>query len=140
MSIRSAARPALVLVGVASLSLVLWTNGAAAATANPAAAPQRSPSVQAQQGEQIRALIVRYERGYAPRGRVLGITSVTGAQRSNLTLGSALGGRMWRIDFKTPVDEATARRVARQLARHPAVDFAELDRKVTAFSGSAGAV
>jgi len=40
---------------------------------------------------------------------------------------------MWRVDFRTPVDEATAKRVARQLASHPAVDFVELDRKVTAF-------
>lgn len=137
MSIRSATRPTLVLLGTVSVGLVVLTLGAGTATASPAAAPQRSPAVQAQQGEQIRALIVRYERGYAPRGRVLGITRVTGAQRSNLTLGSALGGRMWRIDFKTPVNEATAQRVARQLASHPAVDFAELDRKVTAFTGSA---
>ena len=91
-------------------------------------------SVQSQQNEQIRALIVGYERGYAPRpGRVLGASRVTGAQRNNLVLGSALGGRMWRVDFRTPVDAATAARVARQLATHPAVKFAELDRKVTAF-------
>jgi len=142
-------RARLVVPTTAALGVVLLALGAGEAAAQPMSQPTSGsavgaavtgamtsgsmPAAAAQKDEQIRALIVRYERGYAPKGRVLGVTRVTGAQRTNLILGSALGGRMWRIDFKTPVDEATAQRVARQLASHPAVEFAELDRKVTAF-------
>ncbi|MFM8894701.1 MAG: hypothetical protein ACKOE2_04810, partial [Actinomycetales bacterium] len=78
------------------------TSGSAVGVATGAMMSGSRPAAAVQKDEQIRALIVRYERGYAPKGRVLGATRVTGAQRTNLTLGSALGGRMWRIDFKTP--------------------------------------
>lgn len=80
----------------------------------------------------VRALIVRYERGYQPKGAVLGASKVTGSQRHNLLLGDGLGERMWRVDFKVPVSKATAQRVARQLTSSAAVEFAELDTKVTA--------
>jgi len=121
------------LAGVAVLGCLPLTLGVGPANASPMVPAGGEPAARVQQEELIRALIVRYERGSAPRGRVLGATRVTGSQRTNLVLGSALGDRMWRVDFRTPVDEATAKRVARQLASHPAVDFVELDRKVTAF-------
>jgi hypothetical protein len=38
---------------------------------------------------------------------------------------------MWRVDFVNPVSQATAARVARQLATHPAIAFAEIDRPVS---------
>jgi len=93
----------------------------------------------------VRALIVRYEPGYRPKGTVLGASKVTGSQRHNLILGDGLGERMWRVDFKVPVSKATAQRVARQLASSAAVEFAELDSRVTAlrttseFRGKSGA-
>ena len=81
----------------------------------------------------VRALIVRYEPGREPAGtRVLGASRVTGAQRANLVLGPSLGERMWRVSFRDPVSRVTAERVARQLTSHPAVEFAEIDRRVTA--------
>lgn len=79
----------------------------------------------------VRSLIVRFERGYAPKGAVLGVGKVTGSQRNNLVLGDGLGERMWRVDFKVPVNKAVAQRVARQLTSSAAVEFAELDAKVT---------
>jgi len=125
---------------VFGLGLVLVSLSLVIATVGPA---QASPAVffragshlpRADQADRIRALIVQYKPGHAPKpGVVLGASKVTGAQRQNLLLGSALGNRMWRVDFKTPVSEATAQRVAKQLASHPDIAFAELDRKVTAF-------
>lgn len=114
------------------LSMMMVT--AAPAQAAPTSSPSGISLLRVAEGERIRALIVQYEPGHAPKaGVVLGSSKVTGAQRQNLQLGSALGNRMWRVDFTSPVSEVTALRVARQLASHPDVAFAELDRKVTAF-------
>ncbi|MBU6245833.1 MAG: hypothetical protein KGP12_11525 [Actinomycetales bacterium] len=119
-------------LAVAGLGLVI-----AAVTPAQAAPGASATGIHLQRSAEtarIRALIVQYEPGHAPKaGVVLGASKVTGPQRQNLQLGSALGNRMWRVDFKTPVSEATALRVARQLASHPDVAFAELDRKVSAF-------
>ena len=44
-----------------------------------------SSGTSVQQAEDlVRALIVRYERGYRPKGTVLGASKVTGSQRHNL--------------------------------------------------------
>lgn len=119
-----------ILVGALAASLVVGLP----AQAVPASEATGASGTSVQQAEDlVRALIVRYERGYRPKGTVLGASKVTGSQRNNLILGDGLGERMWRVDFKVPVSKATAQRVARQLASSAAVEFAELDAAVTAF-------
>lgn len=82
----------------------------------------------------VRALIVQYRPGVSPRtgdGSVRGASRVTGPLRTALRLGPGLGLNMWRVDFTSPVTLADGRRVARQLAGHPSVVFAEVDTPVT---------
>lgn len=82
---------------------------------------------------QVQSLILGYKREWTKSGTaVLGASRVIGSQRTNLRLGSPLGERMWRVDFIKPVSLKTAERVARQLASHPAVVFAEVDERVSA--------
>lgn len=117
-----------ILAGALVVSVVMAMPAQAAPTNEATGASGTS----VQQAEDlVRALIVRYERGYRPKGTVLGASKVTGSQRHNLILGDGLGERMWRVDFKVPVSKATAQRVARQLASSAAVEFAELDSRVT---------
>ncbi len=110
----------------------------AMAVAGPSVAIE-APSATAQSGlravqaDRVKALIVQYRPGYRPKstGPLLGSSAVTGAVRSQLRLGPPLGLRMWRVDFVRPVTGATAARVARQLATHPAIALAEIDRPVS---------
>lgn len=101
-------------------------------SASDGAAAGAQPGMRAVQGDRVKALIVQYRPGYRPKatGPLLGSSAVTGAVRSQLRLGPPLGLRMWRVDFLTPVTQATAARVARQLATHPAIALAEIDRPV----------
>lgn len=124
-----------ILAGTLVLPL-LWCLPAQASTLT--AHPGSPPASVRAADDSVRSLIVRYERGYVPRGTVLGAGKVTGSQRNNLVLGDGLGERMWRVDFKVPVSKATAQRVARQLASSAAVEFAELDAKVTALRKARG--
>ncbi len=106
-------------------------------TAPGVAAANHSPVIHSssvfRNTDQVKALILGYKREWAKSGTaVLGASRVTGSQRANLRLGSPLGERMWRVDFIKPVSLKTAERVARQLASHPAVIFAEVDERVSA--------
>lgn len=118
---------------LATATLVVAGPSSAAERLTPR--PQRAlPSVHlpAVEADRVKALIVQYRPGYRPRstGPLLGTSAVTGPVRRQLTLGLALGQHMWRVDFATPVSQATAARVARQLATHRAIAFAEIDRPV----------
>lgn len=86
--------------------------------------------------DRVKSLIVQYAPGRVPSDTVplLGSSKVTGDARQNLRLGSALGNDMWRVDFTTPVTRVVATRVARQLADHRFILFAEIDEQVGAFA------
>lgn len=132
---RRGARPtrsvlALPLIAMVAVGLALPAQARSAPALSIHAAPTQSLA-----SDPVRSLIVQYESGYQPKpGSVLGSSKVTGAQRANLKLGPALGQRMWRVDFKVPVSTTVATRVAHQLATHPAVAFAEIDRPVSVTS------
>ena len=84
----------------------------------------------------VKSLIVQYAPGRVPTDTVplLGSSKVTGDVRQTLRLGPALGNDMWRVDFTKPVTRTVATRVARQLADHRFILFAEIDEKVGAFA------
>ena len=117
--------------GLGVIAVILVAPLPALAQPGPAAADH--PALGAQAERTVRALIVQYRPGVAPRtadGAPCGASRVTGPLRTSLRLGSGLGLNMWRVDFTTPVTLAEATRVARQLASHPSVVFAEPDSAV----------
>jgi hypothetical protein len=80
----------------------------------------------------VKSLIVQYRSGYEPRATVPipGSSKVSSLYRDKLRLGLALGSNMWRVDFISPVNRATALTVAKQLAEHRLIVFAEIDGRL----------
>jgi hypothetical protein len=81
----------------------------------------------------VDSLIVRYESGKKPSREIpiLGTERVTAVPKNELSLAEYLGFQMYKVNFRTPVSSQVARRVATQMTRSAAVEFAELNQTVS---------
>jgi hypothetical protein len=81
----------------------------------------------------VDSLIVQYKVKVKPTGKVpiTGTDRVTSVKKTDLTLGTYLGFRMYQVDFASPVTLEVAQRVASEMSKSAKVDFAEVNGTVT---------
>ncbi len=81
----------------------------------------------------VDSLIVRYKDQVKPTSKtpITGTDRVTTVKKTDLTLGTYLGFRMYQVDFATPVSLEVAKRVAGEISKSAKVDFAEVNGTVT---------
>jgi hypothetical protein len=127
-------RTALVISASATALTVAMALPPVVAASNTHATTASVENLKSPRGENILALILSYYPAVKPPrvgDKAPGRVAVSGTVRTQLRVGAALGGNMWRIDLPTAVPLATAQRIAQQMMKSPKVIFAEPDRAVS---------